>query len=264
MIGTRITINDTTIQDKTDRIILPVMDGLEQALFLSAGGDGKNYAPDGNIRPTIVGVPGQNVYSKTFPSIDTYIDTGLKDNTDFTVLLVNKPGAAPAGISYIPFWGNWDRSAAGETGKGVGLGSGIVQANSDAVTIVASSVLAADASKPSATTGRRENRNVAGLAYNNTWRCSVFRVTEKENYFADLTKKVDAGSVAMTTGYVKDNRFQSGIFLAGSHHEAGNVNIAPAPETALMLFYRRGLTASEIDALYQWAQGYCARRGITI
>lgn len=264
MIGTRITINDTSIQDKTDRIILPVMDGLEMALFLSAGGDGKNYAPGSDVMPAIVGAPGQNQYSKTFPDIDTCINTKLRDDSEFTVFIVNKPGPMPDGVGYVPFWGNWDRSAAGETGKGVGLGSGLVQANSDAVTVVASSVPVADSAKPSATTGRRENRNVAGLAYNNTWRCSVLRITENENYFADMTKTRDAGSVAMTDGHVKDNRFASHILLAGSNHEPGNKNIAPSPETALMLFYRRGLALDEIATMYAWAQGYCARRGIQI
>ncbi len=39
--GTRIALKDTTIQDKVDSVYLPVSSGLEQALFFTAGGDGK-------------------------------------------------------------------------------------------------------------------------------------------------------------------------------------------------------------------------------
>ncbi|CAH5176515.1 hypothetical protein AI2968V1_0940 [Klebsiella pneumoniae] len=63
--GTRIAVSDTSIQDGVDRVYPPVLVGLEQALFFTAGGDGKNYAPDGVVLPTITGTPTQNAYSKS-------------------------------------------------------------------------------------------------------------------------------------------------------------------------------------------------------
>lgn len=103
--GTRIAVSDTSIQDGVDRVYPPVLVGLEQALFFTAGGDGKNYAPDGVVLPTITGTPTQNAYSKSFPTINDCIDTGLVDNTDYTVLIVNKPTAMPQGKTFRPFLG---------------------------------------------------------------------------------------------------------------------------------------------------------------
>ncbi|PPJ81992.1 hypothetical protein CSC92_03430 [Klebsiella pneumoniae] len=261
--GTRIALKDTTIQDKVDSVYLPVSSGLEQALFFTAGGDGKNYAPDGVVLPSITGAPTQNMYSKSFPTINDCIDTGLLDNSDFTVLLVNRPTALPEGKNQSPFFGNWNASIP-EKGMGGGLGSAIVQWSNNNLTLVLSSVPVSDASNPTAGTSVRENKDVVGLGYSaGTWRFTAFRVTSMEYYLKDFTKGVENASTSFRSGYVKDNRRKTKLRVSGQYG-ADAATCAPGPETALVLFYRRGLTYQEMSDMYAWAQKYCARRGMTI
>lgn len=47
MRGIKFGLSDTSIQDSTDRVILPVMDGLAMAAFSTPGGTGKNYSEQG-------------------------------------------------------------------------------------------------------------------------------------------------------------------------------------------------------------------------
>lgn len=260
--GTRIAVSDTSIQDGVDRFYPPVLDGLEQALFFTAGGDGKNYAPKGTTLPKITGAPLQNTFSKSFTTITDYIETGLLDNSDYTVLIVNKPTALPAGKVYCPHFGNWN-AAISETGKGAGLGSALVQGQNNAMTLVMSSVPVADASNPAAATSIRENKDVTGLAYSSgTWRFTAFRITDSGFYFKDFTKSVETAST-FREGYVKDNRRTTPLRVCGPFN-AGESNCAPGPETALVLFYRRGLSTDEMETMYAWAKKYCARRGMII
>lgn len=259
--GTRIALNDTTIQDKVDRVYPPVLNGLVQALFFTAGGDGKNYAPAGTVLPAITGVPTQNPYSKIFPTINDCVDTGLLDSSEYTVLLVNKPTALPSGMVYRPFFGNWNAAIA-ETSMGQGLGSGLVQ-GATSLNIIASSVPVADANNPSAATSIRENKSLGGLGYDGTWRFSALRITTSEMYFKDFTKGGELASAAFTSGYVKDNRRSVKLLVSGQYG-ADAATCAPGPQTALVLFYRRGLTASEMATMYDWAKKYCSRRGFTI
>lgn len=258
--GTRIALSDTTIQDKVDRVYPPVLSGLTQALFFTAGGDGKNYAPTGKVLPVITGLPTQNAYSKSFPTINDCVDTGLLDSSDYTVLIVNRPTALPTGKVYSPFFGNWNAAIA-ETNKGQGLGSGIVQ-GATSLNIIASSVPVSDAGNPSATTSIRENKSLGGVAYDGTWRFSALRITASEMYFKDFTKGSELQSTPFTSGYVKDNRRSVKLLVCGQYG-ADASTCTPGPETALMLFYRRGLNASEMAAMYAWAQKYCSGRGIT-
>lgn len=261
ILGTRIAINDTSIQDKVGRVILPVSDSLAQALFFTAGGNGKNYAPNGTVLPKIVGTPTQNSFSKTFPTIADYIDTGLVDNSEFTVLIVNRPTSLAAGMLYRPFFGNWNAGIV-EPNKGAGLGSALVQGG-NAVSLVLSSVPTADAANPSASTSVRENVDVTNLMYSDgTWRFTAFKVTSNGAYFKDFTKNIEK-SVVFRDGYVKDNRRAIPLTVCGSYG-ANPENCAPGPETALALFYRRGLSTDEMAAMYAWAQKYCSRRSITI
>lgn len=261
--GTRFAVSDTSIQDSVDRVYPPVLSGLAQALFFTAGGDGKNYAPTGSVLPVITGAPTQNAYSKSFPSINDCVDTGLPDNSDFTVLIVNKPTTLPAGMIYRPFFGNWN-AASVDAGKGAGLGSAVVQTPNSALTLVASSVPVADASNPSAATSVRENVNLTGLGYGDgTWRFSAFRVTTNSLYFKDFTRNVEQAPTSFKAGYVKDNRRTITMRVSGQYG-ADAATCSPGPETALMLFYRRGLTDAEMAEMYSWAKKYCARRGITI
>lgn len=260
--GTRIALKDTTIQDKVDSVYLPVSSGLAQALFFTAGGDGKNYAPDGVVLPTITGTPTQNAYSKSFPTINDCIDTGLLDNSEFTVLIVNKPTALPSGMLYRPFFGNWN-AAAVEAGKGVGLGSALVQGPNNSISIVLSSVPVADAANPAASTSVRENFDSSGLGYSEgTWRFTALKATSGGGYFKDFTKGVEKSST-FRDGYVKDNRRTTPLRVCGQFG-ADAATCAPGPETALVLFYRRGLSTNEMATMYAWAQKYCARRGMTI
>ncbi|HGL5857012.1 TPA: hypothetical protein ACKFQM_003738 [Klebsiella pneumoniae] len=260
--GTRIALKDTTIQDKVDIVYLPVSSGLVQALFFTAGGDGKNYAPDGVVLPTITGNPTQNAYSKSFPTINDCIDTGLLDSSEFTVLIVNKPTALPEGMLHRPFFGNWN-AADVEGGKGAGLGSALVQERSHIVAMVMSSVPTADAANPSASTSVRENVEVTGMGYaDGTWRFTAFKVTSNAGYFKDFTKNIEQ-SVTFRAGYVKDNRRTTPLRVCGQY-AANAANTAPGPETALVLFYRRGLSTDEMATMYAWAQKYCARRGMII
>ena len=258
--GTRISLSDTTIQNHVDRVYPPVISLLSEALFLTPGGEGKNYAPDGKVLPVTSGSTVQNLYSKSFPTINDCIKTGLLDNSDFTVLIVNKPTAMPSGMIYRPFFGNWNAAIA-ETNKGQGLGSGIVQ-GANSLNIIASSVPVSDAGNPSATTSIRENKTLGGVAYDGTWRFSALRITKNEIFFRDFTKGVELPSTPFTSGYVKDNRRNVELLLCGQYG-ADTSTCAPGPETALMLFYRRGLNASEMAAMYAWAQKYCSGRGIT-
>lgn len=263
MLGTRISVTDTSIQDRTDMIILPVNSGLAQALFFTAGGDGKNYAKDGLVLPQITGAPTQNAYSKSFPTINDSIDTGLLDDSDFTVMLVNKPTTLPAGMNYRQFFGNWDASKV-ETGKGAGLGSAIIQIPNNTLTLVTSSVPVADASNPSAATSVRENVNLSGLGYaSGTWRFSAFRVTEDSVYFKDFTQNVELAPTNFRSGYVKDNRRLTNLTVCGQYGASAET-CSPGPDTALMLFYRRGLSDAELLTMYAWAKSYCARRQISI
>ncbi|MBO1997674.1 hypothetical protein J4730_20875 [Klebsiella pneumoniae] len=89
MRGIKFGLSDTSIQDSTDRVILPVMDGLAMAAFSTPGGTGKNYSQnrDGALKEH--GTVTQNAYSKSFSSTADYIDTGLIDNSDFTALIVS-------------------------------------------------------------------------------------------------------------------------------------------------------------------------------
>ncbi|MGE2954849.1 hypothetical protein ACQH8B_20000 [Klebsiella pneumoniae] len=260
--GTRIALKDTTIQDKVDSIYLPVSSGLAQALFFTAGGDGKNYAPDGVVLPTITGTPTQNAYSKSFPTINDCIDTGLLDSSEFTVLIVNKPTALPSGKVYRPFFGNWDASAV-EQGKGAGLGSALIQVTNGDLSLVLSSVPTADAANPSASTSVRENSSVSGLGYSvGIWRFTAFKVTSNAGYVKDFTKNIEK-SVTFRDGYVKDNRRTTPLRVCGQYG-TNAASSDPGPETALVLFYRRGLSTDEMATMYAWAQKYCARRGMTI
>lgn len=260
--GTRIALNDTTIQDKVDKVYLPVSSGLEQALFFTAGGDGKNYAPDGVVLPVITGTPTQNAYSKSFPTINDCIDTGLLDNSEFTVLIVNKPTALPSGMTFRPFFGNWN-AATVEPNKGAGLGSALIQVSNGDLTLVLSSVPTADAANPSAQTSVRENSNASGLEYSGgTWRFTAFKVMSNAGYFKDFTKNIEK-SVTFRDGYVKDNRRTTPLTVCGLYGNDGPVS-SPGPETALVLFYRRGLSTNEMATMYAWAKKYCLRRGISI
>ncbi|MEX0546063.1 hypothetical protein [Raoultella terrigena] len=261
--GTRIAVSDTSIQDGVDRVYPPVLDGLAQALFFTAGGDGKNYAPEGTVLPKITGAPVQNTYSKSFPKFTDCIDTGLLDNSDYTVLIVNKPVSLPAGKVYSPFFGNWN-AAISETGKGAGLGSALVQGQNNVMTLVLSSVPVADASNPTATTSIRENVDVTGMAYSNgIWRFTALRITRGEYYFKDFTRGVEKSSTPFREGYVKDNRRTTPLRVCGQFN-AVEATCAPGPETALVLFYRRGLSTEEMAVMYAWAKKYCARRGMDI
>lgn len=259
--GTRIALNDTTIQDKVDKVYLPVSSRLEQALFFTAGGDGKNYAPDGVVLPTITGTLTQNAYSKSFPTINDCIDTGLLDSSEFTVLIVNKPTALPSGMTFRPFFGNWN-AAIVEPNKGAGLGCGLVQGG-NAVSAVLSSVPLADATNPSAATSVRENYDVGSMYYSEgSWRFTAFKVTNNASYFKDFTKNIEKSSV-FRDGYVKDNRRKTPLRVCGQYGAAAET-CAPGPETALVLFYRRGLSTDEMATMYNWAKKYCLRRGISI
>ncbi|MDR4842420.1 hypothetical protein PAH45_11565 [Klebsiella quasipneumoniae] len=261
--GTRIAVNDTSIQDSVDIVYPPVLSGLAQALFFTAGGDGKNYAPTGKTLPEIIGAPTQNAFSKSFPTITDCVDTGLLDNSDYTVLIVNKPTPLPAGMIYRPFFGNWN-AATVEAGKGAGLGSAVIQIPNSTLTIVTSSVPVADAANPSAATSIRENVNLTGLGYgDSTWRFSAFRVTTNSFYFKDFTKNVEQAPTAFRAGYVKDNRRAVTLRVSGQYGAVAET-CSPGPEAALMLFYRRGLTDDEMSEMYTWAKKYCDRRGITI
>ncbi|MGV1346405.1 hypothetical protein [Klebsiella pneumoniae] len=260
--GTRIALKDTTIQDKVDSVHLPVSSGLVQALFFTAGGDGKNYAPGGVVLPSITGTPTQNGYSKSFPTINDCIDTGLLDSSEFTVLIVNKPTSLPSGMLYRPFFGNWDASTV-ERDKGTGLGCALVQGINGAINLVLSSVPTADAANPSASTSVRENAGVSGLGYSDgTWRFTAFKVTSNAGYVKDFTKNIEK-SVTFRDGYVKDNRRTTPLRVCGQYG-ANAETCAPGPETALVLYYRRGLSTDEMATMYAWAQKYCARRGMTI
>lgn len=259
--GTRIALNDTTIQDKVDKVYLPVSNGLAQALFFTAGGDGKNYAPGGVVLPKITGTPTQNAYSKSFPTINDCIDTGLLDNSEFTALIVNKPTALPSGMLYRPFFGNWN-AAAVEAGKGAGLGSALVQSG-NVVSVVVSSVPSADATNPSAATSVRESYDAGGMYYaEGSWRFTAFKVTSGGAYLKDFTKNIEK-SATFRDGYVKDNRRTMPFRVCGQYG-ASAATCDPGPETALVLFYRRGLSTDEMATMYAWAQKYCARRGMTI
>ena len=261
--GTRIAVSDTSIQDGVDRVYPPVLVGLEQALFFTAGGDGKNYAPDGVVLPTITGTPTQNAYSKSFPTINDCIDTGLVDNTDYTVLIVNKPTAMPQGKTFRPFFGNCNAQTV-EPGKGGGLGSAMVQGASQQLSLVISSVPVADASNPNAATSIKENVDIFGMGYNDgTWRFSALRITSGEYYFKDFTKGVTKESTPLTDGCVKDNRRLTPLRVCGQYGQSASA-CAPGPETALCLFYRRGLSTDEMETMYAWAKKYCARRGMII
>lgn len=261
--GTRIAVSDTSIQDGVDRVYPPVLVGLEQALFFTAGGDGKNYAPEGTVLPKMTGAPVQNAFSKSFPTFIDCIDTGLLDNSDYTVLIVNKPKALPAGKIYSPFFGNWNASIS-EGGMGGGLGSALVQGANNNLTLVLSSVPVSDASNPAAATSVRENTDVFGLGYSGgTWRFTAFRITSSEYYFKDFTKGVEKASTSFREGYVKDNRRKTPLRVCGQFN-ATDETCAPGPETALVLFYRRGLSADEMETMYAWAKKYCARRGMII
>ncbi|MCE7490521.1 hypothetical protein [Klebsiella pneumoniae] len=260
--GTRIAVSDTSIQDGVDRFYPPVLDGLEQALFFTAGGDGKNYAPKGTTLPKITGAPLQNTFSKSFPAFTDCIDTGLLDSSEFTVLIVNKPTALPSGMLYRPFFGNWN-AAAVEAGKGVGLGSALVQGSNNSISIVLSSVPVADAANPAASTSVREGFDSSGLGYSEgTWRFTALKATSGGGYFKDFTKGVEKSST-FRDGYVKDNRRTTPLRVCGQFG-ADAATCAPGPETALVLFYRRGLSTDEMATMYAWAKKYCARRGMII
>ncbi|MGK3285818.1 hypothetical protein, partial [Klebsiella pneumoniae] len=252
-------MSDTSIQDGVDRVYPPVLDGLEQALFFTAGGDGKNYAPKGTVLPKITGAPVQNTFSKSFLEITDCIDTGLLDNSDYTVLVVNKPTAVPEGKSFRPFFGNWNTETV-EPGKGYGLGSAMVQGNNQQLTLVISSVPVADASNPNAATSIRENVDIFGMGYNDgTWRFSALRITSGEYYFKDFTKGISKASTPFKAGYVKDNRRLTPLRVCGQYGQVKST-CAPGPDTALVLFYRRGLSTDEMETMYAWAKKYCARR----
>lgn len=261
--GTRISVRDTSIQDGVDRVNLPVNSGLAQALFFTAGGDGKNYAPDGTVLPNFSGSPFPNAFSKSFPSINDYVNTNLTDSSDFTVMLVNRPSALTSGKQYRPMFGNWD-AGKGEPGKGAGLGVGLIQTPDDGLTLVASSIPVADANNPSATTSVRENETIYGLGYSAaTWRFSVYRVSNTSSYFKDFTKNVFREEKQFKSGNVKDNRRTLPLLVSGQYGNDATV-CEPGPEAVLMLFYRRALSDAELATMYAWAKKYCARRGITV
>ncbi|EKZ5723770.1 hypothetical protein WEV11_002515 [Klebsiella pneumoniae] len=264
MLGIKLGVKDISLQGKTDRVILPVMDGLVMAIFSTAAGAGKNYATvkDGVLSDH--GTVTQNTYSKSFESIDDYIETGLIDNSDLTALIVSKPDKIISPYVFQPIFGNWNRTVE-ESGKGLGLGSGVVAGSGGKVTIVASSIPAADANNANATTGKRENRDLFGLGHDGSWRFMALRITESESYFKDFTKNVESPSKAMTTGYVKDNRMTAPLLISGGYIESYALTTTMAgPENALLIFYRRGLSVDEMDSMYEWAKKYCARRNIII
>lgn len=118
MRGIKFGLSDTSIQDSTDRVILPVMDGLAMAAFSTPGGTGKNYSQnrDGALKEH--GTVTQNAYSKSFSSIADYIDTGLIDNSDFTALIVSVPEEIISPYVFQPIFGNWNRTTV-ESGKGL-------------------------------------------------------------------------------------------------------------------------------------------------
>ncbi|HIG8653078.1 TPA: hypothetical protein ACYENG_004772 [Klebsiella pneumoniae] len=264
MRGIQFGLSDTSIQDSTDRVILPVMDGLAMAAFSTPGGTGKNYAQNRDGALTEHGAVTQNAYSKSFNSVADYIDTGLTDNTDFTVLIVSRPELVVNPKKFQPIFGNWDRTVA-EGGKGGGLGVGLVAGNNGNATFLISSVPVADAGNASAITGKRENRDITGLGYNGTWRFTAMRITSSESYFKDFTKGIESPSTAMTDGYVKDNRLSPTLLISGGYLESSATETTvPGAENALTLFYRRGLSTDELATMYAWAKKYCARRGIEI
>ncbi|EIV2297444.1 hypothetical protein ACM64K_08040 [Klebsiella pneumoniae] len=264
MRGIKFGLSDTSIQDSTDRVIFPVMDGLAMAAFSTPGGTGKNYSQnrDGALKEH--GTVTQNAYSKSFSSIADYIDTGLIDNSDFTALIVSRPEEIISPYVFQPIFGNWNRTTV-ESGKGVGLGSGIVAGSGGKITLLASSVPNADAGNANATTGKRENRDVFGLGHNGSWRFMAVRITKDESFFKDFTKNVESPSTAMTTGYVKDNRLKTPLLISGGYLESSALaTTMPGPENALLIFYRRGLSGDEMESMYEWAKKYCSRRNITI
>ncbi|MDW7154534.1 hypothetical protein [Klebsiella pneumoniae] len=264
MLGIKLGVKDTSLQSKTDRVILPVMDGLVMAAFSTADGAGKNYATVKDGTPSDHGTVTQNTYSKSFETIDDYIETGLVDNSDFTALIVSRPDEIISPYVFQPIFGNWNRTVV-ESGKGFGLGSGIVSGSGGKVTLVASSVPEADAGNANATTGKRENRDVFGLGHDGSWRFMAMRVTKSESYFKDFTKNIESPSKAMSTGFVKDNRMTTPLLISGGYIESSALaTTMPGPENALLIFYRRGLSGYEMESMYEWAKKYCSRRNITI
>lgn len=263
MRGVKLGVKDTSLQSKTDRVILPVMDGLVMATFSTADGAGKNYATVKDGALSDHGAVTQNTYSKSFGSIYDYIETGLIDNSDFTVLIVSRPDKVISPYSFQPIFGNWNRKVV-ESGKGDGLGAGII-AGRGVLTLVVSSVPVADAGNANATTGIRDNFDVNGLNHDGSWRFMAMRITESEYYFKDFTKNVESPHRNIATGYVKDNRMKTPFLISGGYIESQLLNTTiPGPENALLIFYRRGLSGDEMKSMYAWAKKYCSRRNITI
>ena len=68
--------SDTSLEEKSTRVVLPVNDNLLGAYFFSGGALGKNYAPN-SVKPTVFGTPNQSSQHGQTLDNSNYIDTNI-------------------------------------------------------------------------------------------------------------------------------------------------------------------------------------------
>ena len=220
-----------------DAFTIPVTTGLVGAFYLAMGADaGAINMADGSAA-LVVGAPtdpGEGLRLGT----GVYIDTGLPETAAMTLIFVGKRGGDnTVGVG-------WMGTYNGATSIGVGL-----YANANSTGGIGAVV--------EKTTGQSD---VAVGTSTSVW-----------GFYALSIPASGAASLYNLTGGVSQTQSNTSAravtgdetILIGAL-PVGDMGFAGPVDMALALVYSGALTKSQIDAIYAWAQPYCAAVGISV
>lgn len=249
-------------------INVPVMDGLLGVWF--GGSKGKWYNQIlGGVQPSVIGAPANPTeYSSQFSSA-AYIDTGIAEQENMTMLIVGKTYAPTS--SRMQFFGNYNQNTTDGGASITANGSGIVFEASGTQQMLSASYsgVAGATSNPNTAILAAESGLATSLpaAGDDSWRAILGKVdgagaagTAGNRYIKNLTKGMLAAQ-ALVSGNVRDRRNKATLRIGT---QGPNGNATAATEIMLAMLWNRALTNSEETLMYSYIQGYASRRGITV
>ena len=249
-------------------INVPVMSGLLGVWF--GGSKGKWYNQiQGGVQPSVIGTPVNTTeYSSQFSS-SAYIDTGIAEQSNMTLLVIAKVYAPTSGRMQL--FGNYNQNttdgSTSVTANGSGIvfeASGIQQMLGASYTGVAGATSNPNTAVLAAESGLATSLSAAGDA---SWRAMLGKIdgagaagTAGNRYIKNLTKGTLA-TAALVSGNVRDLRNKANLRIGT---QGPNGNATAATEIMAAMLWNRALTNAEEAQMYAYIKSYASRRGITV
>nr|WP_310616919.1 hypothetical protein [Pantoea cypripedii] len=249
-------------------INVPVMDGLLGVWFGGSQGGWYNQI-SGGVQPSIVGTPTSTTEYSSQMSTTSYVDTGIAEQANMTMLVVGKVYAPTS--SRMQFFGNYNQNTTDSGTSITANGAGIVFEAAGTQEMVGSSYtgVAGASSNPNiailtAESGLATSLSAAG---DSSWRAMLGKIdglgaagTAGNRYIKNLTKGTSV-STALVSGNVRDLRNTATLRIGT---QGPNGNATAATEIMLAMLWNRALTNAEEAQMYAYIKSYASRRGITV